>query len=548
VGMTGTEKVLVLGWDGATFDIIHPLIARGRMPHTARLMQRGAFASLRSTTPAVTPVAWTTMVTGVNPGKHGIFDGHQIDPDTGQIRFASATMRRAPALWSMVNAHGGRTAVLNVPVTYPPEPLRGFLAPGMFAPPDATDAIFPADMGAAFTARFGPLADSPPKYADSVRYLDSLLKGVQTRLEMVLWLLERGPWELLFAVFMETDRVQHFFWQYRDPAHPRHHELGDAVERIYEAMDEALGRILTVAGPDINVALVSDHGAGPLHTGVFLNRWLMDQGWLHVRGDLARTFSRPAWGGRSLLRRLLARALSPVAPGRAATMKAAARAFEETRVNNLLRSIIDWDKTLAWSDGMGGGIYINPCTSEERVDRCRRLSADLKRLVDPRTGRTVIEAVHWREDIYLGPMVAAAPDLILTCAPGYQIYAPHEFLINGQTPRQELFLDHPWSGRHEPFGIFVLAGPGVSGGDAGSCKMADVTPTLLALLGIPLPEGLDGFVLARALTPSVKPAHTSRRDPATQDPAAETGTEPDPTLDSKDQKALIAQLKSLGYM
>ena len=203
MGMTGTEKVLVLGWDGATFDIIHPLIARGRMPHTARLMQRGAFASLRSTTPAVTPVAWTTMVTGVNPGKHGIFDGHQIDPDTGQIRFASATMRRAPALWSMVNAHGGRTAVLNVPVTYPPEPLRGFLAPGMFAPPDATDAIFPADMGAAFTARFGPLADSPPKYADSVRYLDSLLKGVQTRLEMVLWLLERGPWELLFAVFMK---------------------------------------------------------------------------------------------------------------------------------------------------------------------------------------------------------------------------------------------------------------------------------------------------------------------------------------------------------
>jgi predicted AlkP superfamily phosphohydrolase/phosphomutase len=535
----------VLGWDGATFDIIHPLIARGRMPHTARLMEQGAFASLRSTTPAVTPVAWTTMITGVNPGKHGIFDGHQIDPDTGQIRFASAAMRRAPTLWSMVGAQGGRTAVLNVPVTYPPEPVNGFLAPGMFTPPGATDAIFPADLGAAFTARFGPLADSPPKYADPVRYLHSLLTGVQTRRDMVLWLLERGPFALVFAVFMETDRVQHFFWQYRDPAHPRHSELGDAVERVYEAVDEALGRILATAGPDVRVALVSDHGAGPLHTGVFLNRWLMDQGWLHVTRDFARSFSRPAWGGRDLARRLLARALSSVAPGRAAAMQAAARASEEIRVNNLLRSIIDWEKTQAWSDGMGGGIYVNPCAGKDRVVLCKRLSAALKGLVDPRTGKTVIEAVHWREDLYHGPMVAAAPDLILTCAPGYQIYAPHEFLIHGQTPRQELFLDHPWSGRHEPFGIFVLSGPGVGGGDVGSCKMADVTPTLLALMGIPVPEGLDGFVLARALTPDVTPVRAAGRDPDGQTPA---GTEPDAALDPKDEKAMIAQLKSLGYM
>jgi len=543
VRTTGTEKVLVLGWDGATFDVIRPLIARGRLPHTARLMEQGAFAKLRSTTPAVTPVAWTTMVTGVNPGKHGIFDGHQRDLATGQIRFANAAMRRAPALWSLVNAHGGRTAVLNVPVTYPPEPVNGFLAPGMFAPPGAADAIFPADLGAAFTARFGPLADSPPKYADPVRYLDSLLKGVQTRRDMVLWLLERGPFELVFAVFMEIDRVQHFFWQYRDPAHPRHSELGDAVERVYEAADEALGRILAAANPDVNVALVSDHGAGPLHTGIFLNQWLLDQGWLHLHREIAQAFARPAWGGRALLRRLLARALSPLAPGRAASIKAAARASEEMRVNNLLRSIIDWERTLAWSDGMGGGIYVNPCADEERAARCSRLSVGLKELVDPRAGKTVIEAVHRREDIYSGPMTAAAPDLVLTCAPGYQIYAPHEFLIHGQAPRQEVFLKHPWSGRHEPFGIFVLAGPGVGGGDAGSCNMADVTPTLLALLGIPRPESLDGSVLARALTYGRTPVPAPGPGP---DALAPAGAEPTP--DSKETEALIAQLKNLGYM
>lgn len=536
-------KTIVLGWDGATFDIIRPLIARGRMPHTARLMTQGAFAKLRSTTPAVTPVAWTSMVTGVNPGKHGIFDGHQLDPATGQIHFASAAKRRSPALWSLVDAHGGRAAVLNVPVTYPPEPINGFLAPGMFSPPGAPDAISPADLGTAFTGRFGPLADSPPKYADPVRYLDSLLEGVRTRQDMVLWLLERGPWDLFFAVFMETDRVQHFFWQYRDPAHPRHDALGDAVERIYEAVDAALGNILAAAGPEINVALVSDHGAGPLHTGIFLNGWLLDQGWLHLTGDFARTFSRSN-SGSSLLRRLLAKAIAPLAPGRAAQMQAAAKASEQTRVNNLLRSIIDWERTKAWSDGMGGGVYVNPAAADDRTALCRRLSAGLKELVDPRTGENVIEAVHWREDLYRGPLVAEAPDLIVTCAPGYQIYAPHEFLIHSQAPGREVFLPHPWSGRHEPFGIFVLAGPGiVAGGDVGRCEMVDVTPTVLALLGLPLPDRLDGFVLTRALAPGCIPGAASAASPN-----APTGTEAETTSDNKGNNALITQLKNLGYM
>lgn len=537
---TGTEKVIVLGWDGATFDIIRPLLDRGRMPHTARLMGEGAFARLRSTIPAVTPVAWTTMVTGVNPGKHGIFDGHQLAPDTGRVRFASAAMRRVPALWSLVTAHGGKSAVLNVPVTYPPEPINGFLAPGMFAPPGATNAIHPTELGAAFTKRFGPLADSPPKYDDPVRYLDSLLTGVQKRLDMVLWLLDRGPWELVFAVFMETDRVQHFLWQYRDPDHPRHKELGNAVERVYEALDAALGRILTVAGPEANVALVSDHGAGPLATGVFLNKWLMDQGWLSLTHDFTRTFARPGLGGPGRLRRLLAKALSPVAPGLAVSIKAKALACEQSRANNLFRSIVDSKRTLAWSDGMGGGIYLNPANTEDRPTVCGRLSAELKRLVDPRTGKPVIEAVHWREDIYHGPMVADAPDLIVTCAPGYQIYAPHEFLINAQAPGRDLFLDHPWSGRHEPYGIFVLSGPGVEGGDTGDCEMTDVTPTLLALLGIPQPPHLDGLVLSRALA--------SGGQPPTPGPSNIPGM-PNSSGDTSDAgDAIKAQLKSLGYM
>jgi Uncharacterized conserved protein len=527
-----SPKVIVIGWDGATFDIIRPLVEQGRMPVIARFMERGAFGQLESTTPAVTPVAWTTMTTGCNPGKHGIFDGHQLDAATGRIRFANASMRCVPPIWSILSDAGRTAAVLNVPVTYPPDDINGVLIPGMFSPAQARDAIHPADFGHEFEKRFGKHIDSPPKYDDPVRYLKSLLQGIEKRRAMVEYLMDANPWDFMFAVFMETDRVQHFFWEYRDPTHARHAELGNAVERIYMALDAALGTIMAKAGDDTTVAVVSDHGAGPLHTGIFLNRWLLDNELLHLTTPMESSL-HPGTSHRlgRLTRKVLATLGIGTADDRADT------------INNRFRSTIDWDRTLAYSDGMGGSIYFN----EEQVDAAKRdaltfaIHNGLLSLKHPHRNEPVIDAIVRREDIYHGPETDNGPDLIVECAPGYQIYAPHEFLLHQTGNPEALFVDHPWCGRHEKYGVFLLHGPAIRPGtDFSVCAMADVAPTLLALMATPIPTHMDGTAVASALrVPIVTAAGQTIAGPSPADTPRST---------EESDAAMKKQLKDLGYM
>lgn len=523
-------RVMVVGWDGATFDIIRPLAAQGKMPALARFLTEGASGRLESTIPAVTPVAWTSMTTGCDPGKHGIFDGHQYDPASGRMRFASAAMRRVPPVWSLLSAKGMRPATMNIPVTYPPDSVNGVIVPGMFTPPGARDAIFPAGFGRDLEHRFGPHTDSPPRYGDPARYLDSLLRGVIRRREMIEFLMDHGPWDFLFTVFMETDRVQHFFWEYRDPAHPRHAELGDAIERVYQALDGALHVLMDKAGPGATFALTSDHGAGPLHTGVFLNRWLLDNGLLALTQPV-ETLLKPA---RPFPLGNLARKV-------AARMGLTDKAREAETLNNRFRAAIDWNATLAWSDGMGGSVYFNPAKVDDasRAELTFAIRNGLMSLRDS-TGSPVFETVHRREDVYAGPSVSDAPDLIVECAPGYQVYAPHEFLLHGAGDPAELYVRHPWCGRHERHGVFALHGPGVrAGADFGECAMIDVAPTLLALMDCPIPAHMDGRAVMAAL--DFTPPEPKRSD-------AEWASPPGTETSKEDEAAIRQSLKALGYM
>ena len=128
------KRVVVIGWDGATFDIIKPLLAQGRMPALAALLARGAHGPLRSTVPPVTPVAWTSFATGTSPGRHGIFDALTLDPASHEVRFVSAAMRRVPPIWRVLSDRGRPSGAVNVPVTWPPDAIDGFVIPGMFTP------------------------------------------------------------------------------------------------------------------------------------------------------------------------------------------------------------------------------------------------------------------------------------------------------------------------------------------------------------------------------------------------------------------------------
>lgn len=537
------KRVVVVGWDGATFDVAKPLLAQGRMPHLAALLARGVHAPLCSTVPPVTPVAWTSFATGASPGRHGIFDALTLDPASHEVRFVSAAMRRLPPIWRVLSDRGRPAGAVNVPVTWPPDAVDGFVIPGMFTPTHIEDFTFPPEIRAEIEAKFGTCRESPVLDPDPVKYLHNLLAGVDARCDLTLWLMARRPLDYFASVFMESDRVQHFFWGYRDPAHPRHRELGQAIEAVYERLDAALGRIVAAAGDDTAVAIVSDHGAGPLTRSIFLNKWLMDNGLLILTGDMAKTLAghRPPSG----LRRLAAAAAKMVLPKSAIEARRRAKSAAHARINNLFSSIVDWERSACVSEGIAGGIFFNPAVVSE-ADRPRlvaRLKEGLLGIVDPDTGARPFMAVHAREELYHGEAVTGAPDVVTLCGPGYQVLVPHEIALYEQGAPTGLFAGHKWSGRHEQYGVFALAGPGVAAGiELTDAQMPDVTPTLLYALGEAATQQMDGRVLTQAFT-----AETLAARPVAGAVAA-TGATGVGMADDAGAAAMAEELSDLGYM
>ncbi|CAN5666699.1 hypothetical protein BH18ACT15_BH18ACT15_01760 [soil metagenome] len=260
-------RLVVLGWDSATFDVTDPLVGEGRLPALASLAERGFRAPLRSTWPPMTDSAWTSAFTGRNPGAHGIFVSWYRAPGAYSCRYFSARDRRAAALWEL--APGVRWLVWNVPMTYPPQPVEGVMVSGYGAPPGATFCL-PASFQTEL-ARRGPLEDLLDRapHGSLERFRSDLLRGLEAQPDALAWAAEEAGAECVVAVWPHIDRAQHFFWAFRGSDHP----LADAVDEVYEAADTATRRLLE-RWPEADVLVVSDHGAGPLLVDVNLGSWL----------------------------------------------------------------------------------------------------------------------------------------------------------------------------------------------------------------------------------------------------------------------------------
>lgn len=535
--MTGKARTIVVGWDGATFDIIKPLVDRGLMPNVARLMRDGSWGRLESTIPPLTPVAWTSISTGVNPGKHGIYDIMVYRPERKRIVFVNAAMRAVRPVWSILSDKGRKSGVMNVPLTYPPDEFDGFAISGMFTPDGADDFITPPGLKAEIEGLFGKYMIECRQEDDPGAYLKRIVEMMDYREKVCLYLMERHPCDFFFTVFMATDRVQHFFWKYLDPNHPEHVRYGGAIAEVYIRLDAALGRIMEKAGPDANVMMVSDHGAGPLNEAFFLNNWLLKKGYLALKRDMASALRTKK---SSRIMRGLARSVRKALPN---------AGWGKTKPGgddsiNVFYSLIDFEGTTAFSEGVAGAIYINPALSPARYrDVTGRLVADLREIRDG-AGNRVIEEVYRRDEIYSGVHAHNAPDLTLICSPGYQIIAPNEFFFFKKDFEDALFLSHRWSGRHERHGIFLLKGPAVRKGVVlDNPRIIDVAPTILHLMGESVPDYMDGAVLEDALEPGYlagKPVRYNH-DAATD----ETGSK---KLSEEQEKEIAEKLKNLGYM
>jgi predicted AlkP superfamily phosphohydrolase/phosphomutase len=525
--LTG-KRLLIIGLDGATFDLIAPWAQEGKLPTLAELIEKGAHGELASTIPPMSAQAWTSFMTGYNIGKHGLVDFVMRRPDSYALQIVNAKSRDGETLWGLLSERGYRVGVLNVPMTYPPEEVNGSLVSGMDAPSLDSPFTFPPSLRRR-------LLRAVPNYViesggqnylhghrrQPERYIEMVLDVARARLDATRLVMDEGPWDLLVTVFRLTDTAQHWFWKDMDPRHPFHDPAdacwGDTIERIYRYADECIAAVLQGCDDDTTVMVVSDHGFGPHGDRVvYLNTWLQQQGFLSFQGApgggapqlLVRNAIWPVW--RALKRHL------PTPAKR--WLKKTFPHLERWFPSMLTLSGIDWPKTRAYSFEVRPGIWINlrgrePQGIVERGEEYETLRTEITRRLqewrDPVDGEAVVTRVWKREELYHGPHLDRIPDLMLELRrPGGYGYLLHHGTLSDRkraidTITAQAFFEtlHPNAG-HLLNGICLIQGPLVRPGvRLSGASIVDLAPTALYLLGEAIPDDMDGRVLSEAIDP-----------------------------------------------
>ncbi|MBK6426253.1 MAG: alkaline phosphatase family protein [Blastocatellia bacterium] len=555
--MTKKPKVLIIGVDGATFDLIDPWVAEGRLPNISRMLERGAHGPLESTVIPNSFPGWTSCTTGVNPAKHGIFNA-LIRKNLTEYRMSVVNARdiRYERIWQILSRDGMRVGAMNVPCSYPPVEVNGFLIGGMLSPSIDSDFTHPKGLIKDVIAHTGDyIIDLRSKHIPREQMRDELLRSTELRGAAMKYLLETHDLDFAMMVFTETDRAQHYFWADMDPQHPawnaeRGARFGDVIRRVYEAVDVEIGRLVETVGPDTQVYIVSDHGFGPQNTYVYINRYLIEMG--HLTSFIVEDVSQKVrYATRDLLESVglldTARAVRDTLFGAPETaldsdMKSGQMATKRSNIDRIIENI-DWSKTVAYAL-VPRGVRINLKGREpqgivepENYENVRdRVMADLKTLTYP-SGERVFDRVYRREEVMEGPYLEFAPDIV-TCMP---IGVPSCHL----EPKEIFAVCNGATGSHTDYGVIIAAGPGIAEGvEVNGARLMDVAPTALYALGVPLNEDMDGRPVADLFTLEFAAEHSVTFRP---NEAAASTDRVDP-FSAAEEDDIMDQLKGLGYI
>jgi len=453
------KDVLVVGWDGAEPSLINKLLSRGRLPNLARLIASGRQTHLRSTIRPESSVAWTSFATGVNPGQHGIFGFMRFQPDFYHTRLVSSADVKQPFFWEVLSRHGYRVGILNMPMTYPPRPVNGWLVCGMMTPSSASTFTYPSELSAWLLKRKYVIDSDPIDLTglDREAYVEHLASLVRMRTEIACDLLSQGEHHLGIVVFTELDRLQHFFWADMDAHHPFHPErpLPDAIYAHYEALDDSLGELLRLTGQDTEVIVMSDHGFGPFARRFYVNSWLIGEGFLRLKEERASIEGNLTLRLLNIVKKF---GFMRLLKQRFFDKRSIVKAVEQ----NLFIDLIDWTSTKAWFSE-AGGIRINlkgrepqgavcetdkECVIEDIIRRLKNIRID---------NRNIFSIVSRAEELYRGSELAFCPDIILL-----PLYDPHNPYLNHQINsynkndlNQVFSSSFPRSGDHFLYGYFA---------------------------------------------------------------------------------------------
>lgn len=492
--MDNKQKVLVIGLDGATFNVITPLIKKGELPNFNHIMETGASAELQSTIPPLSASAWASFMTGMDPSNHGAFDFVIKKRGMYEGTFLNGTLIKAPAFWETLGNTGKKVLIQNVMGTYPPKPLNGYLITGFLSPPGGT-YTYPDTLKTEFEKRFGEYPRAPGTsvpQGEERAYIENIYNNAQKRAKITKHLMENKEWDLCVVVFEATDVLQHAFWKYYDdkPQDTKNDKnlecMQNAIPDIYKKFDEIIGDFLAKIDENTTVIVLSDHGFDRLKKVMFMNNLLLNMNMLVLK-------QQPLTQLKKLCLRYHFNAETFLKIGEKIGIKIKGAAMEDKKgqqaANKLFLSKhdIDWEATKAFSIGVGGHIYINlkereplGAVSLREYNSLRELLIKtLQNVKDPQTGEKIIERVYRKEDLYQGQFSGLAPDISILPRKGYfPLYKEH-FIS------PSFLMDSSVSGGHTLHGIFMIKGKGIREGmNIPEIKIWDVPAVILKIFGV----------------------------------------------------------------
>jgi predicted AlkP superfamily phosphohydrolase/phosphomutase len=527
-------KVIALGIDGAPWELVNRFVENGSIPNIAALIEGGASGDLMSTIPPVTSPAWKCYSTGKNPGKLGAYWWTKVSFEDHKLSFTSAADFKSREYWDYLSDSGEFCVQINMPMTYPPpKEWNGIFVSGVPAL-ENDDYTCPRELKDELLRDHDWRITHESEYSvNPTKFIKSVGELIDKRFDLAESYVERA--DLLHLTIFFIDDVQHYTWAQMKEGKGPHK---DAIEELWAKIDHRIGTLRERAGDDHHFVIFSDHGFTDFKGALYINEWLSPE---HIK-------KKPVvkMGKKSRTERLLTVAdemhLTPLL--KRMIPSNSRKRFQEGRRDEELdrREFFIWDETRAYGSSEGP-LYINRqlVPDKEEYEALRDELVDkLEALIHPATGERVIEKVYKREEAYSGPYVDDAPDMIVLPTLGYEIAA--NVSDEGRVWATPGDFHNQWTGIHRMEGILIMHGPEVKGGvSIEGARIYDIAPTILALKGMPVPDDMDGKVLATAMKDFAKYSDVKRTSGGEGDQGEHTFTE-------EEEEALQDRLRSLGYM
>ncbi len=454
------RKIIIVGLDCAPPEIVFS--RKADLPVLAGMIARGIHGKLRSSDPPITIPAWMVMATGLDPGRLGLYGfRHRVGYSYDEMWIANSKAVRKKKIWDYVGKQGGESCLVSVPPSYPPYPVNGNLISCFITPPGSDkDTTFPPELRDEIEDRFGPyIFDVAFRTEDRDKILAEIREMTEQRFEVMKWLVEAKPWRLFMFVEIGVDRIQHAFWKYMDAEHHLY-EPGNPYETAildyYRLLDRRIGELLSLAGDDTVVLVVSDHGAKRMKGAFCVNEWLIDQGDLVVK-------ARPE------------------------------------KPTSLEKLDIDWDRTKAWA---WGGYYARVFLNVE--------GREPRGVIPPEDYEKERDALVERIKAIKGPNNEAWATRVIKPQEHYEV-------LEGDYPDLMVYFDDlywrsagtlghgtmflpendtgPDDAVHAQEGIYILSDPQERVGRRLDADILDIAPTVLERLDIPVPAEMRGKII-----------------------------------------------------